>query len=134
MGLSWAFKNINWLAVIVMTAVSFLIGFAWHRAFLFGKTWQKENKYDKDAKINLPLVFGGTAVFNFIALAALSAVTSGMGTGKGLFTGFLFSVVWILPAFGGTYLFANRSLKLLAIDAGMYILLFSLSGLVFGVW
>jgi len=33
-----------------------------------------------------------------------------------------------------TYLFANRSLKLLAIDAGMYIILFALSGLVMGIW
>jgi hypothetical protein len=33
-----------------------------------------------------------------------------------------------------TYLFANRSLKLLAIDAGMYFVLFGISGLVLGIW
>lgn len=30
-------------------------------------------------------------------------------------------MVWILPAITVTYLFANRSLKLLPIDAGMFI-------------
>jgi hypothetical protein len=34
----------------------------------------------------------------------------------------------------GTYLFANRSLKLLAIDAGMYIFLFTVAGLILGTW
>ena len=120
-------SNIHWLPVIVMTVLSFVLGFAWHQPFLFGKTWKKENKYDEDQKINAPLIFGGTAVMHFLALAGLNSV-------HGLHMGLLISFLWILPAMAGTYLFANRSLKLLAIDAGMYMALFSLSGLVFGIW
>ena len=48
--------------------------------------------------------------------------------------GFLVSVVWILPAMTATYLFANRSLKLLAIDAGLYVVLFTLAGGIMGIW
>jgi hypothetical protein len=127
--------NIHWLPVVVMTILSFVLGFAWHQPFLFGKTWTKENNPDKAAlKQNVPLIFSGTAVMHFLALAGLSALVSGMGSAQGLLGGLLISVVWVFPAMCGTYLFANRSLKLLAIDAGMYVVLFSISGLVLGVW
>jgi hypothetical protein len=128
-------SDINWLAVMVLTIFSFVIGTLWHQPFLFGKTWKQENYPNSTPiKVNAPLVFGGTALMHFLAISALSAVTSGLGGTNGLITGFLISLVWILPAMSGTYLFASRSLKLLAIDAGMYIVLFSLSGFILGIW
>ena len=128
-------SNIHWIPVIVMTIFSFALGFAWHQPFLFGKTWKRENNpNDLPIKINAPLIFSGTAVMHFLAISGLSAIISGQGGEKGLIMGFLISIIWILPAMTGTYLFANRSMKLLAIDAGMYILLFSLSGLILGIW
>lgn len=126
-------SNIHWLPVIILTIASFVIGFLWHQPFMFGKIWEKENKFDK-TKINAPLIFGGTALMHFIAIAGLSIAVSGQGGVNGLLAGLLISCVWVLPAMAGTYLFANRSLKLLAIDAGMYIVLFSLCGLILGVW
>ncbi|MDD3079637.1 MAG: DUF1761 domain-containing protein [Paludibacter sp.] len=129
------FSSIHWLPVVVMTVVSFALGSFWHSPLMFGKTWKKENNYNvTKEQLNLPLIFGGTAVLHLIALAALNLVCSGIGAWNGLLTGLLVSGVWTLTAMGGTYLFANRSLKILAIDAGMYIVLFSLSGLIFGIW
>ncbi len=134
MNISTLISNIHWLPVIVLTIISFLIGFVWHQPYLFGKTWNKENFPGGMPKINAPLIFGGTALMHFLAILSLSSVISGHGGLYGLKTGFLISVVWVLPAMCGTYLFANRSLKLLAIDSGMYIVLFSLSGFILGVW
>lgn len=135
MNLIESIANIHWLPVIVLTVLSFVIGFAWHQPFLFGKTWKKENNpTNAPVKINAPLIFGGTAVLHLVAMAALSAVSAGMGAVAGFTNGLFISLVWVLPAMGGTYLFASRSLKLLAIDAGMYIVLFSLFGLILGVW
>lgn len=134
MNLSNLISNIQWIPVLVMTIVSFALGAAWHQKFLFGKVWTMENKMNLDKKMNIPLVFGGTAVMHFLALAGLSALVSNQGWHDGLHIGFLISVVWILPAMTATYLFANRSMKLLAIDAGMYILLFSLAGGILGIW
>jgi hypothetical protein len=71
---------------------------------------------------------------HFVAISGLSAIVSGMGGLIGFSSGLLISLVWILPAMMGTYLFANRSLKLLAIDDGMYIVLFSFSGFILGIW
>ncbi len=128
-------SNIHWIPVIVLTVISFVIGFVWHSAYLFGKTWKHENNPDNiKIKINAPLIFIGTAVLHFIAISGLSALISGKGGLTGLYTGLFISVIWILPSMGGTYLFANRSLKLLAIDAGMYVVLFSVSGYILGIW
>jgi hypothetical protein len=128
-------SNIHWIAVILMTIFSFVIGFIWHTKYLFGKTWKQENNPNNiPIKINAPLIFGGTAIFHFVAIAGLSAIVSGQGGVIGLIIGLLISLVWVLPTMLGTYLFANRSLKLLAIDAGMYIVLFSVSGFILGNW
>jgi hypothetical protein len=135
MNLSVLISTIHWIPVIVMTLFSFVLGFIWHSPFLFGKTWKKENNPENEKnKINAPLIFGGTAVMHFLTISGLSAVVSGLGGLIGLEIGLLISIVWILPVMSGTYLFANRSLKLLAIDAGMYIVLFSLSGFILGIW
>jgi len=127
-------SNIHWIPVIVLTVLSFSLGFAWHQKFLFGKTWAEENKANLSRKGNYPLIFGGTAVMHFLALTGLSAMVSNIGWQDGLHAGILVWFVWVLPPMTATYLFANRSLKLLAIDAGMYFVLFGISGLVLGIW
>ncbi|MGE5395201.1 MAG: DUF1761 domain-containing protein [Candidatus Saccharibacteria bacterium] len=135
MNLCGLISNIHWLPVIVMTLFSFILGALWHQHFLFGKTWLAENKLtDPKSQLNIPLIFGGTAVLHFLALAALSAVVSEQGGANGFIVGLLIALVWISSSLGSTYLFAGRSLKLLAIDAGMYIVLFSVSGWIMGIW
>lgn len=134
MNFSNLLSNIHWIPVIVMTIFSFALGAVWHQKFLFGKTWTDENKSTLNRKANYPLIFGGTALMHFLALAGLSAVVAGMNWQDGLHSGLLVSVVWVLPSMAATYLFANRSLKLLAIDAGMYVVLFGVSGFVLSIW
>ena len=128
-------SNIHWIPVISVTIFSFVLGALWHHKFLFGNPWKKENNPQNiPVKINAPLIFGGTALMHFMAIAALSAIISGKGGFEGMHTGLAISFFFILPAMTGTYLFANRSLKLLAIDAGMYILLFGAAGFILGIW
>ena len=127
-------SNIHWIPVVVITILSFTLGFAWHQKFLFGKMWAEENNPTLTRKANYSLIFGGTAVMHFMALAGLSAVVSNAGWQNGLHAGILIWFVWILPPMAATYLFANRSLKLLAIDAGMYLVLFGVSGMILSIW
>jgi hypothetical protein len=134
MNFSSLIPSIHWIPVIVMTIISFPIGFAWHQRFLFGETWKQENKPTLEKKMNIPLIFGGTAVMHFLALSGLSAIVSNAGWQNGFHAGILIWFAWVLPPMAATYLFANRSLKLLAIDAGMYFVLFGISGLVLGIW
>jgi len=134
MNLSNLISSIHWIPVVIMTIVSFALGAMWHQKFLFGKTWATENKPNLDRKMNIPLIFGGTAVMHSLALAGLSALVSGHGWHDGVHAGALVWFVFVLPPMTATYLFANRSMKLLAIDAGMYIILFSLAGGIMGIW
>ncbi len=135
MELSFHLSEIHWLPVLVMTIFSFLLGSVWHMKFLFGKTWTSENYGEESpGKGNIPLMFGGTALAHLLLIATLGALVADKGAMKGMLTAFLISLFWVLPVMAGTYLFAGRSVKLLAIDAGMYMLLFTLSGLVLGIW
>lgn len=135
MNLSLLWSGIHWIPTLVMTLLSFAIGALWHSRILFGESWKKLTGYPENpGKINLPLIFGGTAFLHALAMAALSGLISGSGPVNGMLTGMMIAAAWILPAMGGTYLFANRSLKLLAIDAGMYLVLFGLAGAVLASW
>jgi hypothetical protein len=128
-------SRIHWASVIVATVGSFVLGFLWHQPFLFGKHWAEENKENHSRrKQNLALTFGGTAVAHLLAFAVFSAVVSGTSAGQGLAVGLALSLAWVLPAMAGTYLFANRSVGLLAIDAGMYVVQFSAAGALLGAW
>ena len=70
MSLQNLFAHIQWIPAVVMTLFSFAIGMLWHQQFLFGKTWAKENNPGNvQKKMNLPLMFGGTAVMHFVAIA-----------------------------------------------------------------
>jgi len=76
MNLSNLISNIHWMPVFVMTIVSFALGAVWHQKFLFGKAWTAENKATLDQKMNIPLIFGGTALMHFLTLSGLSALVS----------------------------------------------------------
>lgn len=127
-------SRIQLLPVIVVAALSFGLGALWHSKKMFGPAWTAENAHNHRKKMNIPLVFIGTALAHLAAICALDVVVSARGAMLGFLTGFAISIVWILPAMAETYLFANRSMKLLAIDAGMYVVLFSLAGLILGTW
>lgn len=135
MNLSILFVHFYRTPVIVLTLASLALGALWHSRFLFGNVWNKEiNPAGTQRAINAPLIFGGAAILHLLAVASLSAVVAKHGMAAGLLTGLTISIVWVLPAIGATYLFATRSLRLLAIDAGFYIVFFSLAGLVLGIW
>jgi hypothetical protein len=127
--------EVNWLCVIVVTIFSFLLGAIWHSPVLFGKSWAEEIKRDKNQKVNAPLIFGVSAIANFIATLALAVIIGANSTAlNGFVYGLVISLVWVSTSIGVTYLFASRSLKLFLIDAGYYIVFFSIAGLIIGAW
>ncbi len=131
------FNEINWLSVIVVTVLSFPLGALWHTQKLFGKAWMEDNQLTKEKarSANPAKIFGGTALLHFVAVAGLDALIGASSDWmSGLYTGLFVSAFFVLTAIGGTYLFASRSIRILLIDAGYYILLFGLSGLILGVW
>jgi UDP-N-acetylmuramyl pentapeptide phosphotransferase/UDP-N-acetylglucosamine-1-phosphate transferase len=132
-----AFSQINWLSVVVAALASFAIGSLWYSSVLFGKAWQAEIKLSDEEikKTNMPLIFGLSFVLSFIATFVFAMFIGKEATWSGgLIAGLLVSVAWIGTAFGVNYLFARRTLKLFLIDAGYFVVFFSVMGLILGAW
>jgi hypothetical protein len=55
-------------------------------------------------------------------------------TGSGFLAGLIVGLAWIATSFGTNYLFARRSFKLYLIDAGYFVVLFPIMGVILGAW
>ena len=129
-------SQVNWIPVIISTILSFVLGALWHQPFLFGKAWAMEiSSTHEKSKSHYGMVFGLSAILHFIAAASLSALIGRQSNAiDGLLTGLIVSIVFVSTTIGVTYIFAARSFKLFLIDAGFYIVFFSIAGLIIGLW
>jgi hypothetical protein len=102
---------------------------------MFGNAWMQEVGLSDEsvANSNMKLILAGTAVLQFIAATAL-AVYLGPGSTWliGLQSGLLVGICWLATAYGITYLFEQRSLRLFWINAGYYIVVFAVMGTIVG--
>ena len=137
MNLADSLAGINWLAVVVATVAAFAIGGLWYSKALFGNAWLQEVGLNEEAvnNTNMPKTFGGTFVLQFLAVTALAAMIGADSTWQsGLHSGLLISVFWVATAYGTTYLFEQRSLRLFLINAGYNVVWFAIVGTVIGAW
>jgi hypothetical protein len=137
MHLAQILTDVNWLAVVVATVVAFMLGGLWYSKALFGNAWMQEVGLTEDAvnKANMARTFGGTIVLQIIAATALSAFLGADSTWQsGLQTGIWIGVFWVATAYGVTYLFEQRSVRLFLINAGYYVILYAIIGTIIGAW
>jgi hypothetical protein len=128
--------EINFLAVLVAAASSFVLGGVWYSPMLFGAAWQREAGDTLKPGEGHPFkVFGVSFVFALIAAVVYAwimppAATPGQALGQGLAVG----AGLVATSFGINYQFANRSAKLLLIDGGYHTMQFGIYGVVIGLW
>jgi hypothetical protein len=137
MNLAQSLTDINWIAVGVASVSAFALGGLWYSKALFADTWLQEVGLTEEAINNahLPMTFGGTFVLQFVAATALAALLGADSNWlSGLQTGLLVGIAWIATAYGITYLFEQRSLRLFFINAGYYVVLFAIMGAIIGAW
>ena len=137
MDLSHTLTDINWIAVVVATVAAFALGGLWYSKALFGDIWMQEVGLTEEAvnNANMPMTFGGTFVLQLIATIALAAFLGADSTWlTGLETGLTVGLVWVATAYGVTYLFEQRPLRLFLINAGYYVVLYAIVGTVLGAW
>lgn len=129
--------EINLLAVIAAAIAAFLLGGLWYSPVLFGKVWQREaGVSDEMIRAGKPaLIFGGAFVLTLI-VSFVFAMFLGPKPGLGLAIGAGASagVCWVAAAFGINYLFERKSFTLFAINGGYNAVLFTLIGLILGLW
>ena len=128
--------HINWIAVIVSSLSAFVLGFLWY-SVLFRKIWVKEVGMtdDKMRSGNMFLTFGTTFVLQVIVSIGL-AVFIGKGSSLlgGIEKGLMVGLCWVATSIGVNYLFAMKSFKLYLIDAGYFVVFFTIIGAILGAW
>ena len=135
MDLGTAIAGLNWVAVVLAAATAFAIGALWYSKKVFGNAWMLEVGLTDEtvARGNVVLTFGGTFALQLVAATALAFF---LGSGSdwliGLQAGLLVAVCWIATAYGITYFFEQRSLRLYLINAGYYVVLFAVMGTIIG--
>lgn len=129
--------NISWLAVVAAAVAGFVIGGIWYGP-LFGKPWQRESGLSDDAvkNANMPMIFGTTFVLNLFAAFILGHVLATYGNPP-LATAIMIAggvgLGFVATSIGVNYLFSRKSLKLFAIDAGYWVVIYSVMGAIFGL-
>ena len=127
--------EISWIAVIAATIVAFVVGGLWYGP-LFLKPWQREAGIsDADMQRRHPAkVFGGAILLQLFAayfMGHVFATYGGLSVISTILTAQGIALAFIVTALGVNYLFAGRSLKLFLIDAGYYLVTYTLMGVAF---
>jgi Protein of unknown function (DUF1761) len=131
-----AVVQIHWLAVAVAAIAGFPLGALWY-GVLFGKAWMSATGITKERakQANMARIYGTTLLLNLVIATSLAMfIGSGSDWTDGLFAGFMAGFTFVAAAFGITYLFEFRSLKLWAINAGYQVVVFSVMGTILGAW
>ena len=125
------------LPVAAATFAAFMAGGLWYGP-LFGKAWQAEHAMTNEqwARANKPLLFVISIVCEGVAALALSHVLAHIPHTFAITMMIAFgaAVGFVLPALVMNYSFALKSWKLIAIDAGHWLMVFLVIGLVFAAF
>lgn len=127
--------SINWLAVLVATISTFVIGAIWYGP-LFGKAWMKENSFsEEDLKnANMGKIYGTAFVLELIMAINLAFFLHGLPVAEGALYGFFTGFGWVAMAIGVNYLFSRNSVKLWFIDSFYFVVSFTLMGAILTAW
>ena len=131
------FVDLNWLAIVVCTVFSMVLGFIWYGP-LFDKPWMKLvglKKEDIDPKDSMKghLI---SLVGSFIGAVALAVIVKWMGYGlvDGLLGGAFFSFAFIVTSYFSGDAYERRPVSLTLINAGYRFVYFVVIGAILGIW
>ena len=127
--------QVNLIAVLLCAVSSLVLGGIWYSPLLFAKAWQRgAGVSDEQAKSGkMAMIFGLTFVLSLIA-AYVFAMFLGrnFGLGPAIGAGASAGLCWVGAAYGISYLFERRPLRLWLINGGYHTLQFTLFGLILG--
>lgn len=135
-------SNINFLAVVVATFSTFIVGWLWYGP-LFGKAWLSAvGMTEEDVqKKNMTKIFGLAFLFELIMAFNLAMFLTGsaeaaeqMTAGTGAFYGFLTGFGWIFFALAVNSLYEGKSWSYIFINGGYWTVTFTIMGLILGAW
>ena len=130
--------SFNYLAILVATVSTFLLGGLWYSPLLFGNAWLSEMGFTAEtlkARGDVGRIMGVSFVLELIMAFNLAAFIGPKASlGFGLLAGAAAGFGWVALAFGVTYLFERKSLRLFFVNAGYHGVAFTMMGAILGVW
>jgi hypothetical protein len=131
-------NDINWVAIVVATIVSMVIGAVWYSPALFSKAWMEDTKKkDMDPTQGATAGYVVATIANLISgyvMARILATANAASIGEGLMVAFL---LWLAFMAGPTlmnFMFEGRPMRLFNINAGMYLVSMLVMGAILAVW
>ena len=129
--------NVNYLAVFVAAAVSFMVVPLWYGP-LFGKAWTELTGITGEEGKRMGLKSLSITFIGFVMLAyGISWIMSYGGLSGIWWGGMVAMLVWITviaPLMLSQTLYQNQPVKLWAIDAGFRMVTILIKGLIIGLW
>jgi hypothetical protein len=129
------FTDINYLAVLIATIVTMVLGFLWYSPILFSNAWVKEMGLKMEGMSGGgPLTYvltALTALFGALILAILVSMVGERTIASGVTVGILIGI-GISVKIGMNFLFESRTLKLYLITIGYHLVSYLLTGIIIG--
>lgn len=121
------------LEIFIAAAAAFMLGFGWYSA-LFGKAWQAETGItDEQAQSGMAITHGTAFLMMCFIAFGINFVVNLHDVAEqtfvhGAFHGLLSCVLYGLPVMVIHYMYQKKSLKLMLIDGGYILAIFTLMG------
>ena len=137
--LSIEFGELNWIAILVATLASFMLGGLWYGP-LFGKAWLAAiGKTEEEIKAEggAAQAMGVSFITQLIASTSLAVIFQLIGLegwDDGALIGLLVGVGFIASSMASDYAFCSWSARLWLIQSGYRVVYTALSGAILGQW
>lgn len=133
--------EINWLSVLVVAVINFIIGFLWYGP-LFGKQWMKAMKFTSaDIKKGKEKGMAGPMVISFITslitafiLAVFVGLAGASSIVDGAFVGILVWLGFFLTTAIGSMLWEGKSSSLFFLNTTYDIVRFIIMAAILAAW
>lgn len=129
--------EINWLAVIVVGIIYFLIVFFWYYPNIFGNIWLELVGKDGVAKskiIKESIVMVFTSIISVLTIEVLMDLTGWNDIGSAVLLTLLLWTGFVAMVSINQNIFNDRGVKLFFIEYGAYLVAFLISGIILAVW
>lgn len=126
--------EVNYLAVVLAALSAFLLGGLWYSPALFANRWMRLSGQSEETLKggSMAMIFGGAFVLNLIAAWAMAAFMGEMPVAVATLHGLGIGLCWVATSFGVSYLFERRPLGLWLINAGYFVVYFTVMGAIIG--
>jgi hypothetical protein len=130
--------SFNYPAILLATLSSFALAAVWYSPALFGRVWMRESGFTAKtlrAKGGTARILAASFVLELLMAFNLAAFLGAKSTvAFGAFAGAAAGFGWVAMAYGVTYLFEHRSVRIFLINAGYHGVALTIMGTILGAW